>query len=162
MSIKSLQDAFYEELRDIYHAEKQLTKAIPKMAKAAANEELKAAIEAHLEETMQHVDRLEQAFEDIGKSPSTKKCEAMAGLIKEAAGCMDEDVAPEVLDALLIASIQKIEHYEIAMYGTLCTWAKLLGLDLALTLLERNMSDEEATDEKLTQLSLEINEAANV
>jgi ferritin-like metal-binding protein YciE len=162
MSIDSLHEAFYEELRDIYHAEKQLLKALPKMAKAAASEKLKAAFNSHLTETAEHVERLEQAFAEIGRPARAKKCEAMEGLIKEASSCMEEDVAAEVLDALLIASAQKVEHYEIATYGTLCTWAKLLELDEALSLLKQNMSDEESATKRLTQLSKQVNATANV
>ncbi len=162
MSIDSLQDAFYEELRDIFHAEKQLAKALPKMVKAASSEPLRAAFSSHLKETLQHAERLEQTFAAIGKPARAKKCEAMEGLIKETTSCLEEDVAADVLDALLIACAQKVEHYEIATYGTLCTWAKLLGMNEALKLLKQNMNDEEVADKKLTQLSQQINATANV
>ena len=127
MSLDTLGDAFYDELCDIYHAEKQLVKALPKMAKKASSEDLKAAFEAHLEETEEHVARVEAAFEDTGKAPKAKKCEAMEGLIEEATSMMEEEAEPEVMDAILIGCAQKVEHYKIATYGTLCTWAELLG-----------------------------------
>ncbi len=162
MQAKTLSDAFYDELCDIYHAEKQLSKALPKMVKAATCTDLKAAFESHLEETIEHIERIEIAFGDTGKGARAKKCEAMEGLVKEAASTIEDGAAPDVLDALLIASAQKLEHYEIATYGTLCTWARLLGMHEALTQLELNMGEEEAADKKLTQLSKKINIAACV
>lgn len=162
MALKTLADAFYDELRDILSAEKQLTKAIPKMAKKASSPLLKQAFEKHLEETLIQIERVEQAFEDTGKSAKAKKCEAMAGLIEEASSMMEEDADPEVMDAILICSAQKVEHYEIATYGTLCTWAKLLGYTQAKTLLGQNMGEEEKTDKLLTQLSAKVNQAAKV
>ena len=118
MSLDSLADAFYDELCDIYHAEKQLLKALPKMAKKATDERLIEALTAHLEETEQQVERVEAAFEDTGKSAKAKKCEAMAGLIEEAQEMMEEEADPEVMDAVIIGLAQKVEHYEIATYGT--------------------------------------------
>jgi ferritin-like metal-binding protein YciE len=162
MSIDSLQDAFYEGLRDIYHVEKQLVKVLPKLSKAASSEKLRAAFDSHHKETVQHVERLEKTFEVIDKPARAKKCEAMEGLLKETSSCLEDDVASEVLDALLISGAQKVEHYEIATYGTLCVWAKLLEQNEALDLLKQNMSDEEAADKKLTQLSKQVNESANV
>ena len=160
MSLDTLEDAFYDELCDIYHAEKQLVKALPKMAKKASSEELKAAFEAHLEETEGHVARVEAAFEDTGKAPKAKKCEAMAGLIEEAKSMMEEEATPEVMDAVLISCAQKVEHYEIATYGTLYTWAELLGYETAKKNLGANHGEEEACDQKLTELSQAINVAA--
>jgi ferritin-like metal-binding protein YciE len=161
VALKTLADAFYDELRDVLSAEKQLTKALPKMAKNATSEELKAAFEKHLAETQSQIERLEKAFEDTGKSAKAKKCEAMAGLIEEASSMMEEDADPEVMDAILIACAQKVEHYEIATYGTLCTWAKLLGYNNAKQLLGQNLAEEEKTDKLLTQLSGQVNQSAN-
>ena len=160
MALKTLADAFYDELQDILSAEKQLVKALPKMIKKASCEDLSAAFAAHLEETKVQVERVEQAFADTGKSPKVKKCEAMAGLIAEAESLMDEDASDEVMDVLLIAAAQKVEHYEIATYGTLCTWADVLGYDHAKELLAMNIAEEEDADEKLTLLSEAINAAA--
>lgn len=161
MAMNSLADAFYDELRDIYHAEKQLLKALPKMVKKATSEDLTKAFQEHLEETKQHVERAEKAFEETGKAARAKKCEAMAGLIEEASEEMKEDADPDVMDAMLIALAQKVEHYEIATYGTLCTWAKQLGYTNAHSLLGENLNDEEQADKKLTKLAKKkINAAA--
>lgn len=160
MSLESLEDAFYDELCDIYHAEKQLVKALPKMAKKASSEELAAAFEAHLAETEEHVARVEAAFEETGKKPRAKKCEAMEGLIEEAKSMMEEEAEPEVMDAILIGCAQKVEHYEIATYGTLCTWAELLGYKNAKKNLGANHGEEEKCDKTLTKLSKAINLAA--
>ena len=160
MSLDNLADAFYDELRDVLSAERQLTKALPKMAKKASSDQLREAFEAHLQETKQQIERVEQAFEETGKAARSKKCEAMAGLVEEAEEMLKEADASEVLDAVMIASAQKVEHYEIATYGTLCTWAKCLGYEKALQLLKQNLSEEEATDKKLTKLSQKINQMA--
>ena len=160
MSLNTLEDAFYDELCDIYHAEKQLVKALPKLAKKASSEDLKAAFEAHLEETEEHVSRVEAAFKDTGKAPRAKKCEAMEGLIEEAKSMMEEEAEPDVMDAILIGCAQKVEHYEIATYGTLCTWAELLGYKNAKKNLGANHGEEEKCDKKLTKLSEAINLAA--
>lgn len=157
MSLETLEDAFYDELCDIYHAEKQLVKALPKMVKKASSEQLAAAFKAHLEETEEHVARVEAAFEETGKKPRAKKCEAMAGLIEEAKSMMEEEADPEVMDAILIGCAQKVEHYEIATYGTLCTWAELLGYKNAKKNLGANHGDEEKADKTLTKLSKSIN-----
>ena len=145
---------------DKCHAEKQLVIALPKMAKKASSEDLKAAFEAHLEETVEHVARVEAAFEDTGKAPKAKKGEAMEGLIEEAKSMMEEEAEPEVMDAILIGCAQKVEHYEIATYGTLCTWAELLGYKNAKKNLGANHGEEEKCDQKLTKLSKAINLAA--
>ncbi len=159
--MESLADLFYEEMRDVLSAERQLIKALPKMAKKANSEELRAAFEKHLGETEAQAERVEQAFEDTGKAARAKTCEAMKGLITEAESMMKEKSAPEVMDAALIACAQKVEHYEIATYGTLCTWAEALGYNNALQLLKQNINEEEQTDEALTQLSKTINREAN-
>jgi len=161
-ALKTLADAFYDELRDVLSAEKQLLKAIPKMMKKASSEELKAAFETHLAQTEKQVERLEQAFEDIGKTAKAKKCEAMAGLIEECSSMMEEEADPEVMDAILIGCAQKVEHYEIASYGTLCTWAKVLGLNNTKEILGETLNEEEETDKLLTGLSTRINQAAKV
>ncbi len=160
MSLSNLADAFYDELRDVYSAEKQLVKALPKMAKQANSSDLQKAFEAHLKETEEQVKRVEQAFEDTGKAAKAKTCEAMKGLIEEAEETMKEDAEPFVMDALLIGCAQKIEHYEIATYGTLCTWAESLGYKTALKLLKQNIDEEESADKKLTKLSVSINREA--
>jgi len=156
----TLADAFYDELQDMYSAEKQLVKAIPKMAKKATCEKLTAAFEHHLEQTKIQVERVEKAFEETGKPAKAKTCEAMKGLITEAESMMEEDADPEVMDAILIALAQKIEHYEIATYGTLCTWAGQLGYTNAKKYLGENMDEEEKTDKALTKLSISKNKAA--
>lgn len=158
--LKTLADAFYDELQDILSAEKQLVKAIPKMVKKASCEKLTAAFEEHLEQTKTHIERVEQSFEDTGKSAKAKKCEAMEGLLKEAESMMAEAADPDVMDAILIALAQKVEHYEIATYGTLCTWANHLGYHSAKKLLGENLDEEEKTDKLLTQLSKKSNAAA--
>ena len=157
MPLKTLADAFHDELRDMLSAEKQLVKALPKMAKAASSEELRAAFEKHLKETEEQVSRVEDAFGETGKAARAKTCEAMKGLIEEASSMMEEEADPEVMDAILIGCAQKVEHYEIATYGTLCTWAKQLGFTKALKLLKQNMAQEKTTDEALTELSKTIN-----
>ncbi len=162
MSLDTLADAFYDELCDIYHAEKQLVKALPKMVKTASNPKLAEAFKAHLVETENHVVRVEAAFEDTGKAPKAKKCEAMAGLIEEAKSMMEEEAEPDVMDAILISCAQKVEHYEIASYGTLCTWASQLGYKNAKASLGDNIADEEAADKKLTTISKTVNKMANV
>jgi ferritin-like metal-binding protein YciE len=160
MSLDSLKDAFYDELRDIYDAEKQLVKALPKVAKAVSSTKLAEAVLAHLEETKGHVERVERAFEDTGKAAKGKKCEAMAGLIEETESMLEEEAEPEVMDAVLIGCAQKVEHYEIATYGTLCTWAEELGYKNAKKLLGANLGEEEAADKKLSKLSGSINKTA--
>lgn len=158
--MKTLADAFYAELQDMYSAEKQLLKALPKMAKKASSEKLIAAFEKHLEQTKTQVERVEKAFEDTGKAAKAKSCEAMKGLITEAESTMAEEAEPEVMDAILIALAQKVEHYEIATYGTLCTWADKLGYTNAKTYLGENLDEEEKTDKALTKLSKTANATA--
>lgn len=160
MSLDSLADLFYDELRDVYSAEKQLTKALPKMVKSATNAELKNALEAHLAETEKQVERVEKAFEDTGKSARAKTCEAMKGLIEEASEMLKMEAAPAVKDAVIIACAQKVEHYEIATYGTLCTWAELLGYKIATEQLKLNMGEEEAADKKLSKIAEVVNRDA--
>jgi ferritin-like metal-binding protein YciE len=144
---------FEEELRDIYWAEKALTKAIPKMIKNASSTDLIAALETHLTETEDHVKRAEQVFEVIGKTARGKTCEAMEGLIKEAEEIMEESDEGVMRDAGIIAAAQKVEHYEIAAYGTLRTYAQTLGLNEAVSLLEKTLKDEKKADEVLTTVA---------
>jgi ferritin-like metal-binding protein YciE len=151
--IKSLHDLFVHELRDLYSAEKQLLKALPKMAKAAIHEELKEGFEEHLKQTEEHVSRLEEIFEKLEVSSRGEKCAAMEGLIEEGKKMLEEDIADNVLDAALIASAQRIEHYEIAGYGTAKTFAEILGIDDAVDLLEQTLDEEKETDVKLTELA---------
>lgn len=153
MEMEDLRDLYIDELRDLYNAEKQLVRALPKMAKNASDDNLKQAFETHLEETKGHVERLEQIFEKLGKKPTGKTCKAMQGLVEEGKEMMEEDAEPEVLDAALIAAAQRVEHYEIAGYGTVRTYARLLGDEQAAKLLQKTLDEEGQTDEKLTQLA---------
>jgi len=151
--LKSLEDLFTHELKDIYNAEKQLVKALPKMAKAAASEKLRAGFEEHLEQTEVHVERLETIFSSLDLSSRGVKCKAMEGLVEEGSEMIDEDAEPAVKDAGLIAAAQKVEHYEIASYGTLITFAELLGHSEAVDLLKQTLEEEKQTDEKLSELA---------
>jgi len=161
MAVKSLNDLLLNELRDIYHAEKQLVKALPKMAKKAKSDQLRQAFEMHLEQTKGQVERLEQVFDKLDAPTRGKRCEAMEGLIEEAQEIMEEINTPEVLDAALITAAQKVEHYEIASYGSVCALAKALGHDDAAKLLEETLNEEKETDAKLNQIALsEVNETA--
>ena len=153
MAAETLQDLLVETLRDTYNAEKQLVKALPKMAKAANSEELRAAFEEHLEVTKEQVIRLEKVFKELGVPVRGKHCLAMEGLIEEGKELMEEEHAPEVMDAGLIAAAQKVEHYEIAAYGTVRTWAEMLGFSRAAQLLAQSLEEESETDEKLTELA---------
>lgn len=158
---KTMQDLFLLELRDIYHAEKQLTRALPKMAKAASNPELRKAFETHLEETRGQVDRLETVFTTLDVRTRAKPCEAMEGLIEEAKEILEEGLEPEVLDAALIAAAQKVEHYEIASYGTMVAYAKILGQTEIVRLLQQTLDEEKNADSLLNNLALSgVNEEA--
>lgn len=153
MQSSQLMKLFVDELKDIYWAEKALTKAIPKMIKKASSEELINALENHLEETKNQVTKLEEVFESIDKKASAKKCDAMAGLIEEAEGIMEECEEGAMCDAGIISGGQKIEHYEIASYGTLLQFAKTLGLGKAAKILEEILNEEKAADEKLSEVA---------
>jgi ferritin-like metal-binding protein YciE len=153
VKLASLNDLLVHELQDIYHAEGQILKALPKMAKAATNPDLKAAFEEHRAQTEGQVKRLEQVFKLLGHPVKGKQCEGMAGLIEEGRKLLEADAEPEVLDAALIAAAQKVEHYEIASYGCVCTYAEMLGYDEAHELLGQNLDEEETTDERLTALA---------
>jgi len=150
---KTLNDLFLDTLKDIYYAEKQILKALPKMARAAQSEEGKAGFLQHRDETQGQIERLEQVFEIIGKPARGKTCEAIQGIIAEAEEIIDEYKGTVAIDAGLISSAQAVEHYEMARYGTLVEWAKQLGLDDAAKLLQETLQQEEATDKKLTQLA---------
>jgi ferritin-like metal-binding protein YciE len=162
MKMNRLKHLYVEELKDLYSAESQLVKALPKMAKASTSEDLRAGFEEHLNQTKEHAARLEKIFKVLGESLKGKKCKGMEGLIKEGAEMIAEDPAPEELDAGLISAAQRVEHYEIAGYGCVSTYAKLLGEDQATSLLRQTLEEEKETAEKLTQLSGHINiEAAD-
>ena len=148
-----LHELFLDELADVYSAEQQLTKALPKLAKAAESDELREAIEQHLEETEEHISRLEQVFESLDESVKKKTCKAMKGLIEEGDEIVKEQKDSSALDAGIIAACQKVEHYEIASYGTLCAWAEQMGHDDALKLLRQTEEEESAADEKLTEIA---------
>ena len=162
MKENSLKELYVEELKDLYSAETQLVKALPKMAKAATNSDLKAGFAEHLKQTEGHVGRLEKIMKSLDESPKGKKCKGMEGLIKEGAELIEEDPGDEELDAGLISAAQRVEHYEMAGYGCVATYAKLLGDDQAETLLRETLDEEKETDRRLTQLAQHINvEAMN-
>ncbi|MBB6180593.1 ferritin-like domain-containing protein [Pseudorhizobium flavum] len=161
MATKTLDDLFYETLKDIYYAERQILKALPKMARAAQDEKLKAAFQDHKEETEGQIERLKQVFELIGKRARGKTCDAIEGIISEGEEIMEEFKDTPALDAGLLAAAQAVEHYEISRYGTLRSWAQQLGLKDAVKLLEETLAEESKTDEKLTGLAkTAVNSAA--
>ena len=168
MKSNRLKHLYIEELKDLYSAENQLVKALPKMAKASTSDDLRAGFEEHLGQTRGHVTRLEKILKALGESPKGNKCKGMEGLIKEGTEMIEEDPDPEELDAGLISAAQRVEHYEIAGYGCVSAYAKLLGEDHAESLLRQTLEEEKETDKKLTQLSGNINleaeevEAANM
>ncbi len=157
MKMTTLQDLYVEELRDLYNAEHQLLKALPKMAKAATSEKLKSAFTEHLEQTQTHIDRLVSIFESLDQSPNGKKCKGMEGVIAEGSEMIEGDADPEVKDAGLISAAQRAEHYEMAAYGCVRTYAKLLGHDAAAKQLQTTLDEEGDSDQKLTELSKSIN-----
>jgi len=158
---KDLRELFHETLKDIYFAEKKILSTLPKMAKAAQSEDLKAAFQKHEAETEEHVVRLERVFEEIDEKPRGKTCDAIMGIIGEGQEIIKEFKGAPALDAGLLAAAQAVEHYEIARYGTLKTWAAELGLNQAVKLLEKTLSEEKKTDEALTQLAeSEVNQHA--
>jgi ferritin-like metal-binding protein YciE len=152
-ALLSLRDLYVEELRDLYNAESQLVKALPKMARGAQTTDLRKAFEEHLRQTKGHVDRLEQIFDALDKSPKGKRCVGMEGLIEEGGEIMDKEGEDTVIDAGLIVSAQKVEHYEMAGYGSVCAFAKLLGESEALNLLMQTLDEEKQADEKLSQIA---------
>lgn len=157
MKESALKELYIKELRDTYDAEKQITKALPKMAQAASSSDLRQAFEAHLEQTKNHVQRLEQIFKALGESPKGESCDGMEGLIEEGSALMDEDMDPEALDAGLIAAAQRVEHYEMAAYGTVRTYANILRDKHAASLLQETLDEEKEADRKLTGLAENIN-----
>jgi len=161
MKLNSLENLFVHELKDLLSAEKQLVKALPKMAKGAASEQLRAAFEEHLEQTKGHVQRLEMVFKLIDKTARAEHCKAMEGLIEEGAELLEEEGSPTVKDAALIGAAQRVEHYEISAYGTTRTLAELLGQNEAVELIQQTLDEEKETDEKLTELAMsEVNAEA--
>ena len=161
MKIESLRELFVEELKDLYSAEQQLVKALPKMARAATSPALRKGFEKHLEETKVQVERLEAIFEQLDESPKGKKCKAMEGLVEEGSEVIEEDMDDDVRDAALIAAAQRVEHYEIAGYGCVRTYAELLGESKAAKLLQKTLDEEGATDKTLTGLAEQINVEAD-
>ena len=149
---KTLDDLFLDTLKDIYYAEKQILKALPKMAKAASSPEVKKAFETHRDETEGHVERLTEVFELIGKAPRGKTCDAILGIIEEGKSIMEDFEGSPALDAGLVAAAQAVEHYEMARYGTLKAWAQQLGLNDAVSLLDQTLSEETKTDKLLSQI----------
>ncbi|MHB1167770.1 MAG: YciE/YciF ferroxidase family protein [Longimicrobiales bacterium] len=161
--MESMQKLYLEELRDIYDAEKQLEKALPKMAKGVSHDKLRTAFEEHLETTKEQVRRLETIFDNLGESPTGKKCKGMQGLIEEGEEIMKEEGDPDVKDAAIISAAQRVEHYEIAAYGSLRTYADELGLKDHAELLQRSLDEEGNTDKRLTQMAeSRINKDATV
>jgi len=161
MKLDTLEDLFVHELKDLLSAEKQLVKALPKMAKGATSQALQNAFKEHLEQTKGQVERLEKIFSILGKSPRAEHCKAMEGLIEEGSDLLEEEGSPMVKDAALIGAAQRVEHYEIAAYGTTRTLAELLGQTEAVDLLQATLDEEKDTDEKLTELAMsEINPEA--
>ena len=151
--MNTLEDMYMDLLKDLYSAEKQLVKALPKMVKAASNSDLQKAFQDHLRQTEGHVERIERIFSDMGGSPRGKKCVGMEGLVQEGAEIMKENADPNVMDAGLIAAAQKVEHYEIAGYGTARTWAERMGHNSAAQLLQQTLDEESMANEKLTKIA---------
>lgn len=160
MQKNSLRGLYIDELRDLYSAEIQLTKALPKMAKSSTDDRLREAFEEHLRQTSEHVSRLEQIFEQLEEKPTGKKCLGMEGLVKEGSETMKDDFTDAVMDAAIIGAAQRVEHYEIAAYGTAREFAQILGEDGHVTLLQQTLEEEKQADQKLTQLAQEINPEA--
>jgi ferritin-like metal-binding protein YciE len=164
MKLTTLENLLVEELKDLYDGEKQITKALPRMAKAASSSELTTAFERHLDQTKGHVERLERVFDELGKSPGRKKCEGIAGLVEEGKEVMKNSIGadPAVRDAALIAAAQRIEHYEMAGYGTVRTWAEQLGMNSVARLLQQTLEEEKNADKKLSEIANTVNvEAEN-
>jgi len=160
MANQELRDLYIDELRDLYSAENQLVKALPKLAKASSSDELRTGFEEHLQQTKGHVERLEQIFEMLSESPKGKKCAGMEGLVEECSEIMKEDFEGALMDAALIGAAQRVEHYEIAAYGTVRAFAEALDESQHVSLLEATLAEEKETDDKLTELAGEINQQA--
>ena len=161
MNNKGLRELYIDELKDLYSAENQLVKALPKMAKAASSEELQQGFEEHLEQTQGHVQRLEKIFKSLNEGPKGKKCVGMEGIVKEGSEVMGEDFEGALMDAALIGAAQRVEHYEIAAYGTACEFAQILGESQHASLLKQTLQEEKETDQKLTELAKDITPQAN-
>lgn len=160
MSVSSVEELFLDELKDLYSAEQQITKSLPKMAKASTSEELKAAFEEHLNETKGQIDRLDRVFEILGKGPRGKTCVGMKGVLEEGAEVLEEAEEGPVRDAALISAAQRVEHYEMAGYGSVRDYAKLLGQNEIATLLEETLGEEKAADKKLNSIAKSVNSSA--
>ena len=160
MAVANLEDLFINELKDIYSAEKQITKALPKLAKAAKSPELRAAFETHLQETIGQIERLDEIFETLGKTSRGKVCHGMQGVIEEGSEVLEDTEKGDVRDAGLIAAAQRVEHYEIAAYGTVREYANTLGQKKIANLLEKTLEEEKATDEKLNMIAKQVNPGA--
>ena len=160
MKQKTLKELYVDELRDIYDGEQQLIKALPKMAKNSNSSDLRSGFQEHLQQTKEHAKRLEQILEGLGEAPKGKKCKGLRGIVAEGAEVLGDDFDGDVKDAALISAAQRVEHYEIAAYGTLHAFAELLGENEASSLLEQTLNEEKDTDEKLTKLSQKINPQA--
>ncbi len=160
MKLQSLYDLMVHETQDLYDAEYQITKALPKMAKAVLSDELKQRFENHLAQTQTHLERLEEVFEIIGQKPARKTCKAMQGLLEEGSELLKEEIAPDVLEVALIAASQRVEHYEMAGYGTLRTYAEILDYPEAAELLQKTLNEEGRMDEDLTILARKVNKRA--
>jgi ferritin-like metal-binding protein YciE len=162
MKMQTIEQLLVNELKDLYNAENQILKALPKVIKNVENTDLQEALKVHYKQTEQHVVRIEQVLEKMGESPKGKKCKAMQGLIEESGEMLQEDATPEIMDAGLIVGLQKVEHYEIAGYGSCVTFAKLLGNKEAAELLGKTLEEEEETDKRLTQIAKKsVNVRAN-
>jgi ferritin-like metal-binding protein YciE len=157
MKVESLRDLFVEQLQDLYSAEQQLIKALPKMAKASSSEELRAVFEDHLGQTRQHAQRIETIFEQMGEKMAAKKCKGMEGLVKEGSEVLEEDMEDGIKDAAIIAAAQRVEHYEIAGYGCVHAYAERLGEEKAASLLEQTLEEEKQADELLNGIAEELN-----
>ena len=160
MSMKNLEDLFIDKLKDIYDAERRITRALPKMAKSASSDELRSAFEEHLQQTEEHIARLDRIFEGLDMTPGRKPCHGMMGLLEEGKELMEKDAPDSVMDAGLISAAQEVEHYEIGAYGCLKTWADLLGKKDEAKLLAKTLDEEEQTDETLSRIAESINARA--
>jgi ferritin-like metal-binding protein YciE len=160
MKLKTLKDLYRDELRDVYDAENQIVKALPKMVKAASSPELEKALQEHLNKTKGHLRRLDQVFKSMGEKPKRKTCEGLKGLLEEGKELMEEDAEPAVMDAGLIAGAQRVEHYEMAAYGSLRTWAEQLGEEDAVPLLEQTLEEEKEADRILSEIAMTVNPEA--
>lgn len=161
MANTTLRDLYIDELKDLYDAENRLVKALPKIAKNVSSDDLREAIEEHLEQTRGHVERLKEIFTSLGEKPSGKKCAGMVGILEEGEEIMDEDFESNVMDAAIISAAQRVEHYEMAAYGCVRSWAEILGETEASSLLEKTLDEEKAADQKLTELAEDVNAQAH-